>query len=71
MTRRIAQNRLQTATTLILPPNPTSQTTEHGGKRGAYNEAHRQKDLGLFCTPDFLWPVLDVHIRQRETRWRR
>jgi hypothetical protein len=40
-------------------PTPPSQTTERGGKRGAYGEAHRQKKLGRFCTPNCLLGMVD------------
>ena len=43
----------------ITSPNPPSQSTERGGKKGAYNKAHRQKNLGRFCTPNCLMGMVD------------
>jgi len=40
-------------------PNPPSQSTERGGKKGAYSEAHRQKNLGRFCTPNCLMGMVN------------
>ncbi|KFX95971.1 hypothetical protein V490_03607 [Pseudogymnoascus sp. VKM F-3557] len=43
----------------ITSPNPPSQPTERGGEKGAYNKAHRQKNLGRFCTPNCLMGMVD------------
>jgi hypothetical protein len=42
-----------------ISPNPPSQTTEHGREQGAYSEAHRQRNLGRFCTPNCLMGSID------------
>lgn len=40
-------------------PSPPSQSTKRIGKKGAYNEAHRQRNLGRFCTPNCLMGMVN------------
>ncbi|KFZ01138.1 hypothetical protein V500_00875 [Pseudogymnoascus sp. VKM F-4518 (FW-2643)] len=40
-------------------PNPPSKSSGGGGKKGAYSGAHRQRNLGRFCTPNCLMGMLN------------
>ncbi|OBT43224.1 hypothetical protein VE00_06404 [Pseudogymnoascus sp. WSF 3629] len=40
-------------------PNPLPQSSERGGKEGAYSGAHSQRNLGPFCTPNCLMGMMN------------